>query len=173
MQMQMQVETGNLMPVKYIQRFEYIQVSKMAVKLLTKITALFLFGSAVVGSLCYFYSTNRAMDVPPEIMAAYTAAQKGTVTMAKQKELLQKAKDEDCRPISTLSNLLSVKPAEIKFSRVEIARHIQIEGFAGDPVVINQYLAQIIALQAFSNANVEKISGNGNFKTFVIKADQK
>jgi hypothetical protein len=171
----MQIDNCNLLPHEYVEQFEYMRISSVIQKTLIILALVLLLILSVAVGMCYFMQTNHTLDVPVEIKQSYNAAQQHAAELKKKKDLVANSKAEDCQALVSLNKLLSIKPQDVKFTKVDISKNIVVEGFAKDPAVINQYVSQINTIQAFNKASVDKISSavNGDIKTFTLKADKK
>lgn len=171
------IQSANLIPEEFLKEKISWQNAKTIAKWIYRISFLLFLGIALVLALCYYQTVSRDMDVPEQIRSDFQTAQANMELIQKKNELYQKAVSSDSKAVSTLSALLASKPAEIRFTKIEItsAKELQLEGFAQDPATINTYVEALNGSGYFNKAVAEKITSatNDQYKTFTIHLEKK
>lgn len=171
-----QIQPANLIPSAVLADKKAQATIKKIARWFIRLNLLLLFFTVSILSFCYYQTISRDMDVPDNIKQDYITAQNNMELVKKKNELYQKAISRDNQAIKTLTVLLTSKPADIRFTKLDIpnAKEVQLEGFASDPSLINQYVEAINNSGYFTKASAEKIASTTNeqYKTFTIHMEK-
>lgn len=120
---------------------------------------------------------SHTYDIPFALQTEYQEAQLKSNQLKTRLKIIDKADQDNHGTVVTIDTLASLKPSEIKLTRLDIDSinsSVQLEGFSTDPAIFSIYVDQIRGQKnLFVSAQLDRINsvGQGNIKTFSIKAE--
>ncbi len=166
----------NFLPTPIIEEIEFKRFKdsfKKTVQIVLVILAALLIVLMFLIGYNHFFCINV---LPADLSSEYNDARQKSVLLQRRNEVLAIGEVEDRGIVRNIDLIVSLKPPEIKLTRIDIDSTtgvFNVEGFANDPSIFNRYVEQInLQMSLGLKAQVDRISSSedGIIKSFVIRA---
>lgn len=164
--------SANLLPEGMQTNAKLFRVTQRVKKTSRILCLAALFALAALAVPAFYFSS---IEVPGALRARFESTQKELPVIEKELALLQKAKKEDCQPLSGFRAMLRPRPEELGFAKVRIGeaagKEIWMEAdiVTQNPLTFQDYVSSLSMDKKFRSASIVKIGTDASgWKTATV-----